>query len=792
LSALAAPQPAPTMTLLAALINDMMGGEERRVLVLDEYQSITAPEINDGMAFLIQQLPEAYHLVLISRSEPALPLGLLRARGEMAEITSADLQFSLVETQAFLRETIAGELAPEMAILLQERTDGWAAGLRLASLSLQNKNPEEAGKIIQTFSGRHRYVSDYLIKEVFDRQDEAVQNFLLRTCFLNRLTASLCDALTETNTGASTLEKLERANLFLVRLEHTGEQNWYRYNPLFAESIQALAKQRLDEGAIRAIFKKASQWYEYHGLYDDAIEGALSAKEFTQAIRLIEKYIEIHDMSELQTLGRWIEAIPQAELLLHPAICFTLAQVILYAGDRFAAATAAKLEPYLGAAESIWHSQDQRSHLGQVLSLRGTIAWWQGDLPKACEYARQSLDNLAESEALWRGNSLLIVGQAALEAGRVLEAQENILEARALSGAAQNIYAELAATQLLSKVFYEQGELDQVELLGRQIQSEAVGDESMLDDQGEAALILAGCAYERNELDKAKQYAAHALELGEQRCNEMLQAQASIQMARIHAAENEWREAHNLLMAQLGRLQIPASLGKIQNELRRLAMQTGELSGLEEELSALAAGKQEGISSQKEEQGFMLARLRIAERRTEEALALLEPWRRDAIENGRVRSQVEALCLEALAQNSNPIKAAKTLAQALAAGKERGFQRIYLDEGMRMAGLLRASLPRLANRTLRLFATTLLHSFPPEMQAQAMEGEGAARSEALSAQELRVLRLLAAGYSNPAIAQELVVSTNTIKTQVKSIYHKLNVNSRSEARDVARALHLLD
>ncbi len=361
LSALAAPQPAPSMTLLAALINDMMGGEERRVLVLDEYQSITAPEINDGMAFLIQQLPEAYHLVLISRSEPALPLGLLRARGEMAEITSADLQFSLVETQAFLRETIAGELAPEMAILLQERTDGWAAGLRLASLSLQNKNPEEAGKIIQTFSGRHRYVSDYLIKEVFDRQDEAVQNFLLRTCFLNRLTASLCDALTETNTGASTLEKLERANLFLVRLEHTGEQNRYRYNPLFAESIQALAKQRLDEGAIRAIFKKASQWYEYHGLYDDAIEGALSAKEFTQAIRLIEKYIEIHDMSELQTLGRWIEAIPQAELLLHPAICFTLAQVILYAGDRFAAATAAKLEPYLEAAESIWHSQDQRS-----------------------------------------------------------------------------------------------------------------------------------------------------------------------------------------------------------------------------------------------------------------------------------------------------------------------------------------------------------------------------------------------------------------------------------------------
>ncbi len=314
----------------------------------------------------------------------------------------------------------------------------------------------------------------------------------------------------------------------------------------------------------------------------------------------------------------------------------------------------------------------------------------------------------------------------------------------------------------------------------------------MLDDQGEAALILAGCAYERNELDKAKQYAAHALELGEQRGNEMLQAQASIQMARIHAAENEWREAHDLLMALLGRLQIPAGLGKVQNELRRLAVRTGEIPSLEGGLNALPMEQPESSSVQMEAEDFTLARLRITEGRMEEALALLEPWRRDATGNGRVRSQVEALNLEALAQNSNPVKAAKTLSQALAAGQERGFQRIFLDEGTRMADLLRASLPGLAKGTLRLFATTLLHSFPAEMQTQTTEGEGAAWSEALSGQELRVLRLLAAGYSNPAIAQELVVSTNTIKTQVKSIYHKLNVNSRSEARDVARALHLLD
>ena len=351
LSALAAPQPAPFQTWLPALMDELASLKEPCVLVLDEWQAIVSPAIHHDLAFLIQNLPAPLHLVLVSRSEPGLPLGLLRARDELVEFVTADLQFSPAETQAFLNELLPASLPPALVALLQARTEGWPAGLRLAALALQNKDPQEFEKTIQSFSGSHRYVSDYLIGEVFAAQPDPVQEFLLKTCMLNRLTPSLCDALMDSHTTAATLAELERLNLFIVRLEHTGDQTWYRYAPLFAELVQFLARQRLGEEALKAVFEKASVWYEYHGLVDEAIENALAAKAYDRTMQLIEKFIAIHDLSEMQTLGRWLENIPLPEILQHALICFTFAQITLYTSDRFAPATAASLEPYLAAAE---------------------------------------------------------------------------------------------------------------------------------------------------------------------------------------------------------------------------------------------------------------------------------------------------------------------------------------------------------------------------------------------------------------------------------------------------------
>ncbi|HLO33692.1 MAG TPA: hypothetical protein VK249_31380, partial [Anaerolineales bacterium] len=612
LSLLMASQPPSFETLLTPLLNDLTRWKKPSVLVLEDYQSLKSTEINAGVSFLIQHLPESLHLVFITRTDPDLPLGILRVRDELVEINASDLHFDQEETEAFLHTTLQTDLPSVVVTQLLQKTEGWPAGLRLVTLALQNKgNTADVETLIQSFSGSDRHVADYLIKEVFESQPQAIQSFLLKTSLFRRLTGSLCDAILEANNSAAVLEQLERNNLFIVQLERGGDQVWYRYNPLFAESLQYLARQRLGEADVKSLFEKASDWYEYHGQFDEAIETALTVKTFERVVRLIEKFIEIHDMNELHTLSRWLENIPQPEILLHPVICFTYAQIILYSTDRFAPATATRIEPFLRAAESTWREQEKHQQLGQLLSFRGNVVWWQGDFHKAFEYARQSLDELPEYDVFWQGNSLLILGYEALNAGRILDAQDLILEARALLGAAQNIYGVLAATQMLSEIFYWQGELEQAEQLNQQILIDAVGDESMLDDQGIASVNLARIAYERNKLEQAEQQAARALNLGEQRANEMLQMQATIQLASIHTAKGNVAQARELVKALELKIQNPALLPEIQNAQALFSIRAGEISGLDGWVK-MTADHQNALYLQKEREAFTLARLRIA------------------------------------------------------------------------------------------------------------------------------------------------------------------------------------
>jgi ATP/maltotriose-dependent transcriptional regulator MalT len=304
---------------------------------------------------------------------------------------------------------------------------------------------------------------------------------------------------------------------------------------------------------------------------------ALTAKLFRRAVALLEKFIEIHGLSEMLTLSRWLENIPQQEILLHPTLCFTYAEVILYSTDRFASATQARIEPLLSAAESAWRVAANHHQLGQLLSFRGIVVWWQGDFQKAFEYARQSLDELPEYDVLWRGNSLLILSYEALNEGRLLDAQDEILEARALLGAAQNIYGVLATIQILSQIFYWQGELEQAKQLNQQIVTEAVGEESMLDDQGFASLGLADIAYEKNELVEAEQLAARAADLAKQRGNEVLQVQATIRLAYIQAARNDFQSANELMKPLVSGMQHPALLREIQEAQARFSILSGDL-----------------------------------------------------------------------------------------------------------------------------------------------------------------------------------------------------------------------
>jgi LuxR family maltose regulon positive regulatory protein len=635
LSTLTSTQPPSFQTLLTPLINDLARLKGHSVLILEDYHVIKSTEIHEGVSFVIQHLPESLHLVLITRTDPDLPLAILRVRDEMIEINAGDLRFNQEETEAFLRATVQADFPSSTVTALLQKTGGWTAGLRLAVRSMQNKkNIADIENLIQSFSGSDRFVADYLIREVFDSQTEDIQSFLIKTCFFRQLTGSLCDAITGRNGGATTLEQLKRDNLFIEQLEYGSGKIWYHYNSLFAESIQYLARQRLDETSVSNLFERASGWYEHHGQYDEAIETALSAKLFERALTLIEKFIEIHDLSEIQTLSRWLENIPRQNIFLHPTICFTYAQIILYTTDRFAPATAARIEPFLSTAEAIWRRDEDRPRLGQLLSFCGNVVWWQGDFQKAFEYARQSLDELPEHDVSWRGTSLLILSYEALNGGRILDAQDLILEARALLGAAQNIFGVLAAIQLLSEVFYWQGELEQAGQLNQQILTEAVGDESMLDDQGIASLSLAYIACERNELEQAVQFTTRAFDLGEQRGNEILQVQATIHLAHIHSAKGDLSRARELLKSLEAKIQNTTLLREIQNAQALLSIRANDISALDWWEKIISVETQNVLHVQKEHEMLTLARLRIAEGKTNQAFDILRNWKVDPLRTG--------------------------------------------------------------------------------------------------------------------------------------------------------------
>ncbi len=805
LAALRTSQQPSFEALLTALINELAALPAPGILVLEDYHVITSTQVHESVAFLLDHLPDTLHLVLMTRSEPPLFLARLRARNQITEIDAADLQFSHQDTQAFLQQVLRVSLKPETVERLDARTEGWAAGLRLMALAVEGKrDPSAMEPFLATFSGGHQHVVEYLTAEVLAAQPEPLQEFLLQTSILDRLTPSLCDAVTGRSDSASLLAELDRANLFVLPLGDAGSQVWYRYHALFAEAMRQSARERFGEEGVRVLYARASAWYEAHRLLDQAIETALAAQQFSRAAALIERSLDLRSQRELYTFRRWAEQIPREVFNAHPTLCFEYAIVVLFTSDRYAATTAAQMEEPLRVAEETWRREKNDASLGQVLALRALVALWQGNFTHAFARVRDSLPLLAEDDVFWRSSDLIIVGIEESLAGRMETAQNVLIEARALSGAAQSLQGQLAATGLLADVYVRQGEFDQALELYQQVQQEAVGSEDMLDDQGTAALGLSRIAYERNDLAAAEREATRALELGTRRSNSLLAVHAALMLARVLHARGKTDQAQEKLRGLVAQTRQPLLVQEVLAHQARLALAVGDIEAAHR-WHAASTQRTSDLPSLLEQQDFIVARMLIADEKPDAALELLERWRADAQSHGRTTSELEALALKALAYaaQSKKAQARKALGRALTLAQSKGYQRIFLDEGEKMQLMISdfrlqtkglREIEKQAPR-LRAYIYKLLSAFSTEISTPALKSEisnlkSAIPFEPLSPQEQRVLRLLAAGLSNPEIARELVVSTNTIKTQLQSIYRKLNVSNREQAREIARELNL--
>ena len=809
IGALLGPSSSSCDRLVTALINELAAqpGESEIVLVLDDYHLVDAQEVHASMAFLLEHRPPGLHLVLASRSDPPLPLARLRARGQLSELRTADLRFTAGEAAALLREA-AGPVLPDADVAaLAARTEGWAAGLQLAALSLRGR-PDMAG-FVADFSGSHRYILDYLTGEVLDGQPAEVREFLLETSLLGRLSGGLCDAVTGRDDGQAMLERAEQAGLFLMPLDEV--RGWWRYHQLFADLLRVRLQQERP-GRVAELHRAAAAWYDEHGLADDAVGHALAAGDTAWAARLIEQHFDetLYLRSEGATAQRWLAALPAEQFESRPRL--SLARVLLAA----TLGRAEAMEPALAAAEralaGAGAAADEpfESSAGRAASMlvnvraliavhRSFLAQLRGDAGETAAFALLALAELDGDERLLRATAQGLLGGAEWLRGELAAAEQAL--ASSIEGWPAGQPVSWGVYQL-GQVQRARGRLDAAaETYQKTLRIAAV---SGPPPAGPAHVGLGEVAYQRNDLDSALRQVTEGIALCRQYLYPAPLGTGLVTLAWIRQARGDPGGALEAI-GEAGRTAlgpgVTGLLNPVPAQRARLLLAQGDVAGAARwtRERGLRPGDEPGYPREREY--LVLARVLLAEERPAAALALAERMLAAAAGQGRTGGLIEIGAVQALALAAcgDQDAATEALARALALGGPQGYVRVFADEGAPMRTLL--SRLAAAERDQRAPARGIDAGYlAAVLRACGQADGGPSRSRAiaprglaepLTSRELEVLRLLAAGQSNQRIARELVVALDTVKKHVTHVLGKLGAANRTEAAARARQLGLI-
>ncbi len=803
------PAPSSYRGLVTALINELADrpGGDQALLVLDDYHLIDAGPVHESLVFLLEYRPPGLGVVLTSRSDPPLALSRLRARGQLAELRAAELRFTPGEAAALLRQAPAGPggpLSDAAVAALAARAEGWAAGLQLAALSLRGQ-PDAEG-FVSAFAGSHRFILDFLAEEVLEQQGEQVRTFLLETSVLERLSGDLCDAVTGRTGSQSLLEQVERAGLFLVPLDEV--RGWWRYHHLFADLLRARLQQE-QAGRVVCLHRNAATWCQEHGLPDDAVRHAVAAGEMTWAARLIERYFDerYYLSGEGTTLQRWLSALPDDVARSRPRLLLAQAQLAIASGR------VEEMEPLLDAAEraapgaagepfepTVGRAGSMLVNVPALIAIRRAfLAQLRGDAEAGAAFASRALAECREGEWLLSSTARGFLAMAEWLRGRLAEAERAFASSTAGWQAAGQPALTAWHRVQLAQVQRALGRLDAaVQTYEQALEAIAVPGRPLPPTAGPVYLGLAEVAYQQNELDRALAYVTEGIALSRQFLYGPSPAPGWVTLAWIRQAAGDPAGALEAIGEAEPASPVPAGL------LYPAPAQRARLLLAQGDVAAAARWTHEtGLHAEDEpryprEPGYLvLARVLLAQERPAEALALLDRLYASAVAQDRTGSVIEAGALRALAlaacgQDADAVNA---LAAVLALACPQGYVRVFADEGPPMAALLgrliaaQRSGPAAAAVPLGYLARlrSAFGAEPAAPHTAAVPG----LIDPLTSRELEVLRMLAAGKSNQAIAGELVVTLDTVKKHVSHLLGKLGAANRTEAVSRARELSLI-
>jgi LuxR family maltose regulon positive regulatory protein len=778
--------------VLTAFVNAGAGLLEQTVFVLDDYHLIDEPAVHQALTFLLDHLPPTLHFVLAGRGGPPLPLARYRARRELLELRAEDLAFAAEETADYLNRLVGLDLAPAEVASLNARLEGWIAGVQLASLTLRRREATDG----LALSGRHRFIADYLSEDVLGHLSDETRQFLRRTCLLDRLCGSLCDAVTGQADGQEMLETLERENLFLEPLDDHRE--WYRYHRLFADFLLAELDRRHPDEVVD-LHRRAAGWHLAHDLPDQAVHHAIAGNDPELAIRIFERYVNIKlNCGELNDVARWLDALPAEWYAAYPVLGLSRAG----------------LEAFTGAFDACLHSLDDVEgrlvvtaaeergwQQAMVAAVRCFIACIQNDLDGAEGLARRALPDLRDESASFRASIHHALGDTYRRNGRWEEAKACYLRVPTFLHAPEyrvqeavqsvHVYGALADLEL------EQGRLRAAGEYWRKAQAAIQQRESWgrveLPVVGWVFIRLGELLYEWNDLAGARDHLERGLARAALGGDVRTLIAGYVNAARLRLTEGDLDAATEALERArplVEQAPFPDWTGRYERCRLELWLAQDRLrAAVNWADSTLQAGVlPDGPDG--EPVRLTLGRVLIVKgdvSSRERALALLDPLLQAAEGEGRVGVLIEALALRALADwgSGERAGALTSLERALRLAEPEGYVRRFADLGLPMDRLLQEARSR---AVLPEYVAALLAAGGAGLLPAAGE---TALPEPLSPRELEVLRLIAAGLTNREIAEKLFLSPETVKKHSASIYAKLGVGHRTEAVARARSLDLL-
>ena len=716
LALLQSPQPPPIESVLMTLLNELTAVEADIVLILDDYHAIATQAIHNGIGFLLSHLPPQVHLIIASRADPPLSLARLRSHQELTELRVSDLRFTPDEAAAFLTQVMGLKISAAEVSSLEQRTEGWIAGLQLAALSLQGR--EDAADFVAAFSGDDRYIVDYLLEEVLQRQPDPVRHFLLKTAILERLSGSLCDAVTDQTDGQEMLEALERSNLFIIPLDN--KRQWYRYHHLFADVLQAHALMAWPE-QIPSLHGRASDWCEQNGLFSDAIHHALAAQDFERAAGLIERvWPTMRRRQRETTVLSWITSLPDALIRNRPVLSVAYALVLLNDGQLDAVESRLQdAERCLGADVAADLAADSQGPLAvesvvtddaQLQSLPASIANARAyraqalrDVSSTVTYAQQALELLPKDEEYERGTTVALLGLAYWTSGRPEAGYRSFAEGLAIFKQMGLPQIAIGGTLILAQMSMAQGRLRRAtDICEQSLQLATEQGGPVLPGTPELYLALSEVRYEQGDLAAASQLLLSGETLRQQASLSGVAYLWWVVQARVKAAEGDFETALDQLHeAERLYAQTPIPVPDVRptEALRvRWWLRQGRLAGALGWVRDCGLSVDDPPSYLHEYEHLTLAIVEIAQYRrngtdedVRQVVGLLTRLLAAAEAKERTTSTIKILVILALAraaQGDLPAAIA-SLERALILAEPEGHVRIFVEHGTPMEPLLR-------------------------------------------------------------------------------------------------------